>query len=66
MHNPFIPKDNYISRISDRLKKEEVRRWLLAQPHYCMNGELLISKNVDDKTRKLIQETYKELLEKNI
>lgn len=23
MHNPFIPKDNYISRISDRLVKEE-------------------------------------------
>lgn len=63
MTNPFIPKDNYISRIADRLKKEEVRNWLLAQPHYCVNGKLLISKNVDEHTRKLIEETYKELLE---
>lgn len=23
MNNPLIPKDNYISRIADRLKKEE-------------------------------------------
>lgn len=64
MHNPFIHKGNYISRIADRLKKEEVRRWLLAQPHYCKNGKLLISKNVDEHTRKLIEETYKELKER--
>lgn len=63
MQKPFIPKDNYISKIADRLKKEDVRSWLLAQPHYCKNGKLLISKNVNDKTRKLIEETYKELKE---
>lgn len=60
MPNPFIPKGNYISRIADRLKKEEVRRWLLALPHYSKNGKLIISKNVDEHTRKLIEETYKD------
>lgn len=63
MHNPFIPKDSYISRIADRLKTEEIRDWILSLPHYSKNGKLLISKNVDDKTRKLIEETYKELKE---
>lgn len=26
MHNPFIPKDNYVSRIADSLEKEETQR----------------------------------------
>lgn len=63
MHNPFIPKDNYISRIADRLKKEEIRNWILSLPNYSKNGKLIISKNVDEHTRKLIEETYKELKE---
>lgn len=25
MHNPFIPKDNYISRIADRLEKQKIK-----------------------------------------
>lgn len=45
MHNPFIPKDNYISRIADRLKKEEAKRvlknWLSSNPHCFYNRELL-------------------------
>lgn len=67
MNNPFIPKDNYITRIADRLRKEEIKRvlrnWLSRNPHCFYNGELLFSENVDKQTRQFIQESYKEVKE---
>ena len=70
MHNPFIPKGNYISRISDRLKKEEVKSYFIVQcnrlgvnPKYM---KLMISDDVDLYTKDLIKETYCEFIENGI
>lgn len=70
MHNPFIPKDNYISRIADRLKKEEIESYFIAQcnrlgvnPKYI---KLMISDDVDLYTKDLIKETYCEFIENGI
>lgn len=64
MSNPFIPKDNYISRIADRLKKEEIKNQFL---YKCKklevepkDIELFISENIDLPTKDLIMKAYNE------
>ena len=64
MHNSFIPKDNYISRIADRLKKEEVRNYFIVQCNRLKvqpkDMKLFISENMDLPNKELIMRAYDE------
>lgn len=66
MPSPFIPKDNYISRIADRLKKEKVKNLikLHIQNNYLLPKDLkiIMSKDVPISKERLIKEAYKEFL----
>lgn len=64
MSNPFIPKDNYISRTTDNIKKDEIKKVIMNQ--YNRLGvnqkelQLFISDNIDLPTKELIQKAYDE------
>lgn len=66
MTNPFIPKDNYISRIADRLEKEKVKNLIKLQieNNYLLPKDLkiIIPKDVPISKERLIKEAYKEFL----
>lgn len=66
MHNPFIPKDNYISRIADRLGKHKIKNLIKLQitNNYLLPKDLkiIIPKDVPISKERLIKEAYKEFL----
>lgn len=64
MNNPFIPKDNYVSRITDNIKKDEIKKEIMNQ--YNRLGvdpkeiKLFISENIDLPANELIKKAYDE------
>ena len=66
MPNPFIPKDNYISRIADRLEKQKIKNLirLHIENYYILPKDLkiIIPKDVPISKEILIKEAYKEFL----
>lgn len=66
MLNPFIPKDNYISRIADRLEKQKIKNLikLHIENSYLLPKDLkiIIPKDVSISKERLIKEAYKEFL----
>ena len=65
----FIPKDNYISRIVDNLKKEQIAKAFKKQCEYFgINPKelrLIISKDVNSKDVNLAIKAYEELVNSN-
>lgn len=66
MTNPFIPKDNYVSRIADKLEKEKMKRVFLHQCGYLgihpKDMKLYYSENVSKHYIDLSNEAYEEFI----
>lgn len=64
MTNPLIPKDNYVSRIAESIRKEDIKRVLLNQYKLLdinpQDLHIFISKNIDLPTKDLVQKVYDE------
>lgn len=66
MTNPLIPKDNYISRITDKLERDKIKSLIKQhiQNYYLLPKDLriIIPKDVPISKERLIKEAYKEFL----